>query len=303
MVTGAKVIDGRKLSEVIRRQVAADVERLAQRGRQVLLHAIVVGDPADGLLYAKSQARQCQQVGIKYELHHHPGAMTGQVLAEEIRRLNADPACTAIMLHLPVPEHIDAPAMQYLIDPYKDIEGVNPANIGLVFYDKPIIAPCTALAIMELIQHTGVEVRGRSAVVVGQGAHVGRPVTMFLLQRMATVTGCHAATADLAAHTRRADILVVAAGVPHLIGAEHVKPQAVVIDVGINYVTKKGADGAPTSTVTGDVDFQAVAPIASAITPVPGGVGPMTVAILLRNAVEAVRKQTARDQAVGGRHS
>jgi len=297
MVTGPKIIDGKKLSETIRDQVGRDVAALAKRSRQVSLHALLVGDPPDGLLYAKSQARQCEQAGIRYELHHHPTAMTGDKLAEEIGRLNADPKCTAIMLHLPVPDHVDAPAMQYLIDPYKDIEGVNPANIGFVFYDKPIIAPCTALAVMELIQHAGLEIKGKTAVVVGQGAHVGRPVTMFLLQRMATVTGCHAATADLPAHTRRADILVVAAGVPHLIGAEHVKPHAVVIDVGINYVTRKGPDGAGTSTVTGDVDFEAVLPIASAITPVPGGVGPMTVAILLRNAVEAVRKQMAREKA------
>jgi methylenetetrahydrofolate dehydrogenase (NADP+)/methenyltetrahydrofolate cyclohydrolase len=270
------------------------VHALAESGRRPVLHAILVGDPPDGLLYARSQEKRCRQVGIRHELHHLPGTLSGQELAERILRLNRDPECTGIMLHLPLPEHIDTSAMQYTIDPYKDVEGVNPANIGFVLYGKPIIAPCTALAVMELIQQAGTKIRGKSAVVVGQGAHVGRPVTLFLLQQQATVTGCHEATVNLAEHTRRADILVVAAGRPHLIGAEHVKPGAVVIDVGINYVASTEPGKCPASTVTGDVDFDAVSAVASAVSPVPGGVGPVTVAILLRNTVEAVRKQIAK---------
>jgi len=189
---------------------------------------------------------------------------------------------------------VDPAAMQYRIDPYKDVEGVNPANIGFCFYGQPIIAPCAALATVELVRASGVEVCGAEAVVVGQGAIVGRPITTFLLQQMATVTGCHVATRDLAAHTRRADILVVAVGRAGLITREHVKPGAVVIDVGVNRVKTTGADGQTVTKTVGDVDFEGVSEVAGAITPVPGGVGPMTVAVLLRNTVEAAKKQLAR---------
>lgn len=290
----AKVLDGKAVAARIREQVAGAVRELMGQGTRPSLHAILIGDPPDGLIYAKSQARQCAQVGIEYELHHLAESTTERELIEAIVGLNADGNCHGIMLHLPVPAQIDAPSVQYRIDPYKDIEGVNPANIGFVFYDEPIIAPCTAVAVMELIQASGAKVVGSDAVVVGQGAHVGKPVTMFLVQQLATVTACHKATRDLADHTRRADILVVAAGKPGLIGADHVKPGAVVIDVGINEITTTGPDGADISTVTGDVCFEAVSEVAGWITPVPGGVGPVTVAILLRNVVEAIRKQAAR---------
>lgn len=290
----ATVLDGRKLSTVIREQVARDVRDLIARGTHPTLHTILVGDPPDGLLYAKSQEKQCARAGIQHTLHHLPAESSEQQLGGQITTLNRDPACHGIMLQLPLPPHLDAPAMQYRIDPYKDIEGVNPANIGFVFYDQPIIAPCTALAVMELIRVSGTDVVGKNAVVVGQGAHVGKPVTMFLLQQMATVTACHKATTNLPAHTRNADILVVAVGKPGLIGPDHVKPGAVVIDVGINAFTTKRPDGADISTVTGDVLYKPVAEIASAITPVPGGVGPVTVAILLRNVVQAIRKQADR---------
>jgi methylenetetrahydrofolate dehydrogenase (NADP+)/methenyltetrahydrofolate cyclohydrolase len=211
-----------------------------------------------------------------------------------IDELNADPAVTGIMLHLPMPPWIDPHEMQYRIDTYKDVEGVNPANIGMVFYNHPIIAPCTALAVVEIIKQTRMPLRGAHAVVVGQGAIVGRPISVLLAQRDATVTACNEFTPNLVPHTRTADLLVVAAGKAGLITPDHVKPGAVVIDVGINRVQTTDADGKQVSKTVGDVDFEAVRQVASAITPVPGGVGPVTVTMLLRNTVEAGRKQSER---------
>ena len=185
---------------------------------------------------------------------------------------------------------MDTPAMQYHIDPYKDVEGVNPSNIGLLFYDQPIIAPCTAVAVMEILREADISPRGLDAVVVGQGAIAGRPVSLFLLQEMATVTCCHIATRDLYRHTREADLLIVAVGKPDLIRAQHVKPGAVVIDVGINSVTTPDGE----RRIVGDVAYDEVREVAGVVTPVPGGVGPVTVAVLLRSATEAAAKQLAR---------
>lgn len=283
----ARIIDGVALAARIKRETAVLVQRLAADGLHVSLDAVMVGDPAAGEIYARSQRRRCEEVGIDYRLHSLPATANEFEIGGAIRKLNTDPAVTGILLNLPLPPRIDTPAMQYYIDPYKDIEGVNPANIGLLFYDQPIIAPCTAVAVMEILKDAGVEPRGMDAVVVGQGAIAGKPVALFLLQRQATVTVCHVATRDLARHTRCADLLVVAVGKQNLIRAEHVKPGAVVIDVGINSVV--GPDGQ--KLIVGDVDFNEVKKVASVITPVPGGVGPVTVAILLRSAAEAARQQ------------
>jgi len=293
---GARVIDGTVLAQDICRQAQAEVAELARAGHQVKLAAVLVGAPPAGLVYAGSQRAQCERTGIAYELHQLPPDSDADDIGERIARLNADPTVTGIMLLMPLPPGVDPAAMQYRIDPYKDVEGVNPANIGFCFYGQPIIAPCAALATVELVRASGVEVYGAEAVVVGQGAIVGRPITTFLLQQMATVTGCHVATRDLAAHTRRADILVVAVGQAGLITKEHVKPGAVVIDVGVNRVKTTDVDGRTVTKTVGDVDFDAVSQVAGAITPVPGGVGPMTVAVLLRNTVEAAKKQLARNR-------
>ncbi|MDM8007678.1 MAG: bifunctional 5,10-methylenetetrahydrofolate dehydrogenase/5,10-methenyltetrahydrofolate cyclohydrolase [Phycisphaerae bacterium] len=290
----AMIIDGKRLAERIRADTRQQVKIMASEGHRPKLAAIIVGEPAAGMVYARSQARQCADMGIEYELVQTPSTCGTGCICEQIDRLNRDDSVTGIMLHLPLPPQIDAPSVQYRIDPYKDVEGVNPANIGMVFYGRPIIAPCTALAVVELIKETGMQLRGANAVVVGQGAIVGLPISVFLLQQFATVTGCHVATRDLAAHTRQADLLVVAVGKAGLIGAEHVKPGAVVIDVGINRVQTIGGDGKAVSKTVGDVDCDAVCRVASAVTPVPGGVGPVTVAMLLRNTVEATRKQLAR---------
>jgi methylenetetrahydrofolate dehydrogenase (NADP+)/methenyltetrahydrofolate cyclohydrolase len=290
----ATVLHGSSFAAEIRAEVTRAVARYNPAFGPIKLCAILVGTDAQGRLYADSQRKLAVVVGVQYELIELPETTTQERLYSEIERLNSDPAVTGIILQLPLPAHIDTAAAQYRIDPYKDVEGVNPANIGWLFYGEPIIAPCTALAVNEMIRRSGVTVRGAEAVVVGQSRIVGKPVTMFLLDQMATVTGCQITTRDLAAHTRRADILVVAVGRPRLIGAEHVKPGAVVIDVGINRVTETDSAGKKVRRTVGDVDYDAVAPIASAITPVPGGIGPLTVAMLLRNTVEAARKQRAR---------
>jgi methylenetetrahydrofolate dehydrogenase (NADP+)/methenyltetrahydrofolate cyclohydrolase len=279
----ARIIDGSAIAGQIKSDTATQVASFTAQGKAVHLTALLVGSTPAGELYAVRQGEACRAVGINYQLLTYPAQTSQRELKREIRRLNVDPSVTGIMMHLPLPAGLDAPRLQYEIDVVKDVEGVNPANIGYVVYGHTLIAPCTALGVIELIKSTGVDLRGAEAVVVGASEIVGKPVALLLAEQMATVTVCHIATRDLAAHTRRADIVVVAAGVPQLIGAGHVKPGAVVIDVGINRVTLP--DG--TKKTVGDVDFEAVKEIAGHITPVPGGVGPMTVAMLLRNTVRS----------------
>ena len=276
----AVLIDGAALAETLKREVAA---RTAALGRPVRLTAILVGGTHAAELYAQRQAEACRAVGINYDLLKLPADTDARQLKQEIRRLNDDPAVTGIMMHLPLPPHLEAARMQYEIDVVKDVEGVNPANIGYVVYGRTLIAPCTALSVIELIKSTGVPIRGAEAVVVGASEIAGKPIALLLAEQMATVTLCHIETRDITVHTKRADILVVAVGKPGLIKAEHVRDGAVVIDVGINRITL--ADG--TKKTVGDVDFDAVRAKASYITPVPGGVGPMTVAMLLRNTLRS----------------
>jgi len=283
----ATVIDGKALGQRIKERTRAEVRALAERGVRVSLDAILVGDSPASEIYARSQRKRCADVGIEYRLHTLGADASDADVRNLIRGLNEDPSVTGISLNLPLPPGIDTAAAQYYIDPYKDIEGVNPSNIGLLFYDDPIMAPCTALAVMEILEETKRQVRGMNAVVVGQGEIAGRPVSLFLLHKMATVTCCHIATRNLAEHTQNADLLVVAVGKPDLICAAHVRPGAVVIDVGINRVT----DDQGQKRIVGDVAFEEVKEVAGVITPVPGGVGPVTVAILLRSAAEAARKQ------------
>ena len=284
-----RIIDGSALGRRIKAETAELVDELRRDGVTVSLDAIMVGDADAGLIYARSQEKRCREVGITYRLHTLAGEADERDIRSLIQQLNRDPAVTGVLLNLPLPSGIDTPAMQYHIDPYKDVEGVNPANIGLLFYDDPIIAPCTALAVMEILESCGISPRGLGAVVVGQGDIAGKPISLFLLHEQATVTSCHVETRDLARHTREADLLVVAVGKPDLIRAEHVRNGAVVIDVGINSVV----DDAGKRRIVGDVAFDEVADRAAVITPVPGGVGPVTVAILLRSAAQAAQKQHA----------
>jgi len=290
----ATIINGEALARRIREQTGEQVRQLTEDGVRVCLHAVIVGDTSPGQIYARSQEARCREVGIDYQAHALPSSAGEKEVLALLTRLNLDPRVTGILVNLPLPAGIDAAAVQYGIHPYKDVEGVNPANIGFVFYDCPIIAPCTALAVMEILKEAGCNPTGLDAVVVGQGAIAGRPSTLFLLQQSATVTACHDRTRDLAAHTRRADVLIVAAGRPGLIRGDMLKPGAVVIDVGINRVP----DEAGGTKTVGDVAFEEARDVAGVLTPVPGGVGPVTVAILLRSAVEAARRQQGHRRSI-----
>jgi methylenetetrahydrofolate dehydrogenase (NADP+) / methenyltetrahydrofolate cyclohydrolase len=289
----AQLIDGASIAAAIRLDVKRHAEGLAAGGKPVHLTAVLVGDSPAGEIYAQRQGEACRDVGFAYELLRLPADTTFQALSDTMRLLNTDPAITGIMLHLPLPKHLDATEVQYLIDPVKDVEGVNPANIGYVVYGRTLISPCTARAVIELIQSTGVTIRGAEAVVVGASQIAGKPIALLLTDQMATVTVCHIATRDLKLHARRAEVLVVAVGKPGLITADHVREGAVVIDVGINRLTLP--DG--TRKTVGDVDFESVREKASFITPVPGGVGPMTVAMLLKNTLRSAELGRTRKQA------
>jgi methylenetetrahydrofolate dehydrogenase (NADP+) / methenyltetrahydrofolate cyclohydrolase len=256
----AQIIDGSALADKIKQEVATKVQQFAAHGKAIHLTAILVGSTPAGELYAQRQGQACKAVGINYQLLTLPAEITQRELKLEIRRLNADPSVTGIMMHLPLPSHLDRARLQYEIDVVKDVEGVNPANIGYVVYGHTLIAPCTALSVIELIKSTGVNLQGAEAVVVGASEIAGKPIALLLAEQMATVTLCHVATRDIQSHTRGADIVV-----------------------GINRVTLP--DG--TKKTVGDVDFDAVRPKAGYITPVPGGVGPMTVAMLLRNTLRS----------------
>ena len=285
----ATLIDGKALSARIREHVAAEVAALEGMGKLVKLVAILAGDNSAARVYAENQKKTCAQVGIAYELKRLPVGTSEGELHAAIHSLNRDAAVTGIFLHSPLPGDLDLQEAQYQIDILKDVEGVNPANIGHVVYGHTIIAPCTALACVELIDATDVPLEGAEVTVVGASRIVGRPLSLLLTERNATVTLCHIHTRDTPAACRRADIVVVAVGKPGLVRADHVKPGAVVIDVGINRVRVTDAFGAGTEKTVGDVDFEGVAKVASWITPVPGGVGPMTVAMLLRNTLRAAK--------------
>jgi methylenetetrahydrofolate dehydrogenase (NADP+) / methenyltetrahydrofolate cyclohydrolase len=279
----AQIIDGTALAAKVRAEIAQRVRTLRDRGAPIKLVAVLVGGTPAGEIYAQKQQSTCAEVGIDYELQVLPKDTPFETLAGRIEALNVDPGVTGIMIHLPLPAAIEPTRIQGVIDPVKDVEGVSPANIGYCIYGKEIIVPCTALASVELIRSTGYRLEGAEAVVVGASAIAGRPAALLLTQAGATVTICHKLTRDLKSHTRKADILVVAAGVPNLIAADHVREGAVVIDVGINRVTTLDGN---TKTI-GDVNFEDVKNKAAYLSPVPGGVGPMTVAMLLNNVTRS----------------
>jgi methylenetetrahydrofolate dehydrogenase (NADP+)/methenyltetrahydrofolate cyclohydrolase len=276
----AKILDGKALSAAVRNQVR---ERIAKAGRPARLDAVLVGNDSAAELYAQNQARTCGEVGIEYRLHRLPEGSGFEEVAGRVLLLNEDDSVRAIMVHLPLPAGVDVERVQSLIAPDKDVEGVNPANIGNVVYGRRSLVPCTARAVVELVEASGVTLRGAHCVVVGASNIVGKPVAVLLMRAEATVTSGNKFTRDMAAIARTADVLVVAAGVQHLVKADWIKPGAVVIDVGIH----RRLDGSGATTTSGDVDFEAARQVAGFITPVPGGVGPMTVAMLLRNVADA----------------
>ena len=276
----AQLIDGKQLSFAVRRQVA---RRVAEAGRSVRLDAVIVGEDKGADIYAHNQRKTCAAVGIEYHLHRLPAEACQDDVVGVVEGLNADDLVTAIMVHMPLPEGVEAEAIQSLIQPAKDVEGVNPANIGNIVYGRRSLVPCTALASVEMIESTGIELRGKRCVIVGASNIVGKPIAVLLMRAQATVISTNKYTEDLPALSRTADVLVSAAGVPGLITREMVKEGAVVVDVGINRI--HGEDGK--RRTVGDVSFDEVSEVAGHLSPVPGGVGPMTVAMLLRNTCEA----------------
>jgi methylenetetrahydrofolate dehydrogenase (NADP+)/methenyltetrahydrofolate cyclohydrolase len=275
----AKIIDGRAVSARIRQEVAEEVAGVRDAGRQVPgLATILVGNDPASAVYVANKRKACAEVGIADHHRHLSAGATQQEVAEAIEEANLDPAVSGILLQLPVPKGLDGAALTAMIRPEKDVDGLTPVSAGRLLQGSPGLRPCTPLGIIELLDVYEVSLEGAQAVVVGRSNLVGKPVSLLLLERHATVTICHSRTRDLAAVCSGADVLIAAAGAPGLIGAEHVKPGAAVIDVGINR-TPGG--------LRGDVDFDAVAPLAGLLTPVPGGVGPMTIAMLLRNTVAA----------------
>ena len=276
----ARLIDGKALSAAVRESLLA---RIKSAGRPVRLDAVLVGSDRAAGIYAENQAKTCAAVGIDYRLHRLPDGAGYDDIAGRVLLLNTEDDVRAIMLHLPLPAGIDVERIQSLIAPEKDVEGVNPANIGNVVYGRRSLVPCTALASVEMIESTGVDLRGARCVIVGASNIVGKPIAVLLMRAEATVISTNKYTKDIAALTRSADVLVSAAGVAGLVRRDMVKPGAVVIDVGINRVT--GPDGK--AMTVGDVAFDEVREVAGFISPVPGGVGPMTVAMLLRNTVDA----------------
>lgn len=276
----ASIIDGKELSARVRADL---VTRIHAANRPVRLDAVLVGSDRAAAIYAENQAKTCTAVGIDYRLHRLPDGAGYDDVAGRILLLNTEEDVRAIMLHLPLPAGVDHERIQALIAPEKDVEGVNPANIGNVVYGRRSLVPCTALASVEMIESTGVELRGARCVIVGASNIVGKPIAVLLMRAEATVISTNKFTKNLAELTRSADVLVAAAGVPSLIRGDMVKPGAVVVDVGINRVT--GPDGK--NMTVGDVAFEEARAVAGWISPVPGGVGPMTVAMLLRNTVDA----------------
>ena len=282
----AQIIDGKALAHQFREQVADRASALRDRGFVPKLDAILVESGDNGArVYAQNQARTCQTLGIEYQLHTLPIGSDQQAIESKVQELNADDSVHAIMVHMPLPEGVDAYHIQELIDPIKDVEGVNPANIGNVVYGRSMRAPCTALATLKLIDSTGIDLKGKMCVVVGASAVVGRPIAVLLMQREATVVSCNKFTSGLKDLCLSADVLIPAAGVAGLITGDMVRPGALVVDVGVNRI--KSADGK--SKTVGDVDFEGVKGVAGWISPVPGGVGPMTVAVLLHNVIEVAQ--------------
>lgn len=279
-LVSATVIDGRAVAASIRQDAAAQAARFKEEyGREPGLAVVIVGDNPASRVYVNSKKRACAECGIYSEEHALPADVTEGETLDLVRRLNDDRNIHGILVQLPLPKHISEDKIIETIAPAKDVDGFHPISVGNLVVGKPALRPCTPAGIMELIRRTGIELKGKHAVVVGRSNIVGKPVSLMLLAEHATVTICHSRTQDLPAVCRTADVLVAAVGRPQMIKGDWVKPGAVVIDVGVNRVAEK--------KLVGDVDFAGASEVAAAITPVPGGVGPMTIAMLMQNCVQA----------------
>ena len=278
----AQLLDGKLMSDELRARIAERVAALKAKDVTPGLAVILVGEDPASQIYVRNKEKGCEQVGMHSVAIRLPAETTQEELENHIRALNADAAIHGILVQLPLPKHLDEAAALAVIVPEKDVDGFHVQNAGKLLNGLNGVVACTPKGAMEMIRRTGVDLSGKEAVVVGRSNIVGKPMAMLLLQANCTVTMCHSRTADLAAHTRRADVLVAAVGKAKFITADMVKPGAIVIDVGIN----RNAEG----KVVGDVDFDAVKEVASWITPVPGGVGRMTITMLLENTVESAEK-------------
>lgn len=288
----ATIIDGKAIAARVRAQVAEQVRAFtAEHGRAPGLATVLVGEDPASAVYVGGKQRACAEAGMVPFDHRLPANASREQVAETLARLNEDPEVSGILLQLPVPDHLDGPTLTGMIDPDKDVDGLTPINAGRLALGMPGLRPCTPLGVLELLASVDARLEGSEAVVVGRSNLFGKPMAQLLLAENATVTTCHSRTRDLRAVCARADVLIAAVGRPRLIGRDYVKPGAIVIDVGMNRLTPEEAHNK--SGLVGDVDYAAAVEVASAITPVPGGVGPMTIACLLRNTLDAARIQDA----------
>ena len=278
------IIDGKQIAQHLKEEMREQVAALsAQYGRKPCLDVIIVGENPASMSYVRSKIKATEYCGFDGELIQLPETVSQEELLRIIGERNENDHVDGILVQLPLPKHIDEQAVIEAISPEKDVDGFHPTNVAKLWLDQKTIVPCTPMGVMALLEQSGIPLQGRHAVVVGRSNIVGKPVAKLLLDKNCTVTIAHSRTADLAATCREADILVVAVGRPQMITADMVKPGATVIDVGINRI----ADG----RLVGDVDYESVAPIAGAITPVPGGVGPMTITMLMRNTIECYKQR------------
>ena len=292
----AELIDGAKIARSVRDDVARDVTALRSRGITPGLTVVLVGDDPASAVYVRSKGKACDEAGMASETIRLPATTTQDELLRHIDRLNADPLVHGILVQMPLPKHIDPDTVLRRMNPAKDVDGFHPINVGkLLIGEKDGFAPCTPAGVQEMLVRTGIDTRGMECVVIGRSNIVGKPMAALLMQDRlganATVTICHRHTRDLAEHTRRADLVIAAAGRPGVLTRDMVKSGAVIIDVGINRVNDANAKNG--YRLVGDVEFDGVREVASFITPVPGGVGPMTIAMLLRNTVQAAGAQGA----------
>ena len=297
-----KLLDGEALAVKIKENLKKEIEDLKKNNASMKLVAVQVGENPASRVYIKQQKKACEEMGLSYELKELPADTTQEKLEAFIEELNKDKSVTGIILQMPLPEGLDARCTQVKISPVKDVEGLHPSNMGMLVYGNPRLAPPTALGAMELLKSSGVDLKGKEAVVVGHSEIVGKPLALLLLQSQLespTPVVCHIATKDLSFHTKRADIVFVAVGKPNLIRADMLKKGAIVIDIGINRVPlldEKGDPvlndkGKPKKKTVGDVEFDKAKEVASYISPVPGGVGPLTVTMLVKNTVECAKLQ------------
>jgi methylenetetrahydrofolate dehydrogenase (NADP+)/methenyltetrahydrofolate cyclohydrolase len=278
----AQIINGKEIVSSLREEIQKEADQLKAQGTQPGLAVVIVGEDPASEIYVSRKAKACEQAGIYSEVHRLPEQTTQKELIAKIHMLNQDQRIHGILVQSPLPKHINEEEVVDELDPAKDVDCFHPMNVGNLMIGKPAMLPCTPGGIIEILKRINVSISGKHAVVVGRSNIVGKPMAMLLLREHATVTICHSRTPNMEEITREGDILVVAVGKANLITAKHVKPGAVVIDVGMNRP--------PEGKLTGDVDFEAVKEVAGFITPVPGTVGPMTITMLLRNTVESAKR-------------